>query len=289
MFLTAANVNLFQHISDFLKGGIDFTWYIDIIDIAILSVMFFFVTRFIRGRKAGVLISGICILTLLYVISMICGFTATNFIFRQIFSAGIVAVIIIFQPEIRDALEKVGTGSINSFLSFGDQKKRNQQYYETIDDVVTTVVDLSNKKTGALIVISRTTNLEDIIHTGVKLNADISSFLLRNLFFDKAPLHDGAVIIEDAKIKAAGCVLPNTKRTDLDSDLGTRHRAAIGMSEMSDAIIIIVSEETGTISIAEKSVLTRNYTSDTLRKYLTEGLIKTTRSSEKTKKQIRKK
>lgn len=274
MFLTNQNDNWFVEITNFFKSGLDWErWYVYLIDIAVLSIMFFFVSRFIRGRKAGVMISGICILAVVFFLTT--KLPVTNFILRHVFSAGIVAVIIIFQPEIRDALEKVGTGSINSFLNFGDQKKRNQQYYETIEDVITTVIDLANKKTGALIVLARTTNLEDIIHTGVKLNADVSSFLLRNLFFDKAPLHDGAVIIENAKIKAAGCVLPNTKRTDLDSDLGTRHRAAIGMSEVSDAIIIIVSEETGTISVAEKSNLTRNYTSDSLRKYLTERLIRT--------------
>ena len=279
MFLSYAVNNKADKLKAFFTDGLSWSenWYIYIIDILIVSLMLFFVSRFIRGRKAAVMITGICVLAVIHFLTEDV-LPVTSMILGHMFSAGIVAIIIIFQPEIRDALEKIGTGSINSILSFGDQKKRNQQFYKTIDDVVTTTVDLANKKTGALIVIARTTNLEDVMHTGVKLNADVSSFLLRNLFFDKAPLHDGAVIIEHDKIKAAGCVLPNTKRTDLDSDLGTRHRAAIGMSEISDAIVIIVSEETGTISIAEKSNLIRNFTSDTLRKYLTEKLIKASAS-----------
>lgn len=279
MFLSGQVDKIIQFLQEDFSWG---DWYKYILDIAVVSIMLFLVSTVIRGRKAAVMIAGICILAVVRFFTE--GLYVTNFILDCVFSAGIIAIVVIFQPEIRDALEKIGTGSINGFLSFSDHKKKNPQNYKVVDDIVTTVVDLANKKMGALVVIARTTNLDEIIHTGVTLNADVSSFLLRNIFFDKAPLHDGAVIIENTKIKAAGCVLPNTTRTDLCSDLGTRHRAGIGMSEATDAIVIIVSEETGTISVAEKSVLTRNYTSDTLRKYLTEKIIKVKTSSAKNSK-----
>jgi diadenylate cyclase len=187
---------------------------------------------------------------------------------------GIIALIILFQPEIRDALEKVGSGSMNGIMTFGDQKKKRQLYSKSIDQICSAVTDLSRTKTGALIVISRTTKLDEIAETGITINADVNSFLLRNIFFNKAPLHDGAVIIDEARILAAGCLLPLTRRTDVDADLGTRHRAAIGMSETSDAIIIVVSEETGTISIAYDCTLTRDYNAESLRPFLMKKLLR---------------
>ena len=245
----------------------------DAIDIFVLTFVLFFLLRFVRGRKGGVLLIGIFILLILTAVAHFFGLDATYYTFSLIFDVGVIAIIILFQPEIRDALERVGSGSINGIMSLGDQKKKQQQYYSVINHVTTAINDLAGSKTGALIVISRTTKLDDIIQTGVKMNSEISSFLLRNLFFNKAPLHDGAVVIDDGKIAAAGCLLPNTRRHDIDSDLGTRHRAAIGMSEISDAIIVVVSEETGTISVAHDCTLTRNYTSDGLRKFLIQKLI----------------
>ena len=248
---------------------------IDAIDIFLLSVILFFAFRFIRGRKVGVLLIGVVILLIITAGAFIFELSATHFVFSQLFKVGIIALIVIFQPEIREALEKVGTGSINGIMSFGDQKKKREMYYSAIEHICAAVGDLSGKKTGALIVISRTTKLDDIAQTGIAIDSNVNSFLLRNIFFNKAPLHDGAVVIDEARIVAAGCLLPLTRRTDVDSDLGTRHRAAIGMSETSDAIIIVVSEETGVISVAYDCTLTRNYTSDTLRKFLMQKIIKT--------------
>lgn len=256
---------------------------VDAIDIFVLALVLFFLLRFVKGRKVGVLITGIFILLFLTALAYFFNLTATYYIFSLIFEVGIIAIIILFQPEIRDALERVGSGSINGIMSLGDQKKKQQQYYTVINHITSAVSDLSSSKTGALIVISHTTKLDEIAQTGVRMNSEISSFLLRNLFFNKAPLHDGAVVIDDGKIAAAGCLLPNTRRTDIDSDLGTRHRAAIGMSEISDAIIVVVSEETGTISVAHDCTLTRNYTSDSLRKFLIQTLIKSDRDNRKDK------
>ncbi|MBQ4071730.1 MAG: diadenylate cyclase CdaA [Clostridia bacterium] len=247
---------------------------IHLLDILILACVLFVAVRFIRGRKAGVLLIGISVLLLIMGIAHLCGFSATKMVFAQFFSVGIVALVIIFHPEIREALERVGNGSISGIMSFGDQRKKQEQYTKIIEDVSVAVGELSSTKTGALIVIARTINLDEVTNTGVKLNSEVSSFLIRNLFFNKAPLHDGAIIIDDGRIAAAGCLLPLTRRTDLDSDVGTRHRAAVGMSEVSDAIIVVVSEETGTISVAHDCTLTRGYTSDSLRKFLTKSLIK---------------
>lgn len=246
----------------------------NVFDILILTFILFFAVRFVKGRKAGVLLIGISVLLLITGIAHIFNFTATKHVFSSIFGVGIIALVIIFHPEIRDALERVGSGSISGIMSFGDNKKKQLVYSKIIEDVSVAVNDLASTKTGALIVMSRTITLNEITSTGVKLNAEVSPFLLRNLFYDKAPLHDGAVVIDDGKIAAAGCLLPLTRRTDIDSDVGTRHRAAVGMSEISDAIIIVVSEETGTISVAYDCTLTRGYTSDSLRKYLTEMFIK---------------
>ena len=251
---------------------------VNIFDVLILTFILFFAVRFIKGRKAGVLLIGISVLALITGVAYLFDLTATKAVFTSFFSVGIVALVIIFHPEIRDALERVGNGSLNGFMSFGDGKKKGQKYNRIIEDICVAVSGLSSTKTGALIVISRNITLDDIKATGVTLNAEVSSFLIRNLFYDKAPLHDGAVLIDEGKIAAAGCLLPLTRRNDLDSEIGTRHRAAIGMSEISDAIIIVVSEETGTISVACDCTFTRDFTSDSLRKFLIQNLLKANRA-----------
>jgi diadenylate cyclase len=167
---------------------------------------------------------------------------------------------------------------MNGIMNFGDQKKKRQQYSKAIDEICSAVTDLSRTKTGSLIVIWRTTKLDEITETGIVINADVNSFLLRNIFVDKAPLHDGAVVIDESRIVAAACLLPLTRRTDIDADLGTRHRAAVGMSETSDAIVIVVSEETGTISIAYDCTLTRDYNAQSLRPFLMQKLLRKSES-----------
>lgn len=257
-----------------LKGAfVTFSWR-DAIDIILLSIIFFCVFRFFRGKKGGTLLIGIAVCIFIWFGSTALGLAGTNLVFSKVFEIGMVALVVIFQPEIRDALEKLGSGSLSGIMNFGDQKKKQQVYYKAVDGICGAVSDLARTKTGALMVLSGTTKLDDIVQTGVSINADTNSFLLRNLFFNKAPLHDGAVVIDDARIVAAGCLLPLTRRQDIDGDLGTRHRAAVGMSEISDAIIIVVSEETGIISVAYDCNLTRNYTPDTLRSFLLKAWVK---------------
>ena len=248
----------------------------DAIDIIILTVVFFFALRFFKGRKAGALIIGIIVCLLLLFFASLFDLRGTYYIFSGVTKIGALALVIIFQPEIRDVLEKLGTGSLSGIHLLGDQKKKNQAYFSVIDNICAAVGDLSNTKTGALIVIVRTTKLDDVINTGVKINAEVNSYLLRNLFFTNAPLHDGAVIIRHHHICAAGCFLPLSTTDDIVKDLGTRHRAAIGMSEASDAIVIVVSEETGTISTAINGTLKRNYNYNLLRQELLQLLVHNT-------------
>ena len=264
---------IFSNFFSVLKAVFTEFSFVDVIDILLLSVILFLTYRFIRGRKAGALLVGILICFFLMFVSFVFGLQATNYIFSEIFKIGIIAILIIFQPEIRDALEKIGSGSIGSLMNLTDHKKKRLLYQSAINNICSAVMDLSASKTGALIVISRTTKLDDIVESGITINADVNSSLLRNLFYNKAPLHDGAVVIDEARIVAASCLLPLTRRTDVDSDLGTRHRAAIGMSETSDAVIIVVSEETGTVSIAHDCTLSRDYNYESLKRFLNEKII----------------
>lgn len=244
-----------------------FTFF-DALDILFLSVLFFFAFRFFRGRKAGAVFIGIVVCLAIVILAFVLGLDGTYYIFSGLFKIGALALVIIFQPEIRDVLQKLGTGSLNGIFGLSEQKKKKQMYYRAVDAICSAVSDLSRTKTGALIALARNTSLEDAIQSGITINADVNSYLLRNIFFNKAPLHDGAVVIDEGRIVAAACLLPLTRMTGIDGDLGTRHRAAIGMSESSDAIIIVVSEETGIISVAYDCTLTRNYTQDSLRNFL---------------------
>ena len=178
-------------------------------------------------------------------------------------------LIILYQPEIRDMFIKISGGR----GAFYKQKATIDLQRATIDNVCQAVIELSRSKTGALIVMERRVKLDDVARSGVELDAKTSQYLIRNIFVDKAPLHDGAIIIRNCRIWSASCILPLTPRTDVDPDLGTRHRAAIGLSEISDAVVIVVSEETGTISVAYQAGLTRDYTFQSLHTFLTQTLV----------------
>lgn len=275
-FLLSSGGGVFPEISDFFvfaKDAFSSFHINDAIDIILLTLLFVLAVRFLKNRKAGALIFGIIICLVIFVLATVLELSGIRFILAGIFQIGALAIIIIFQPEIRELLEKMGSGSIRSLRYFGDQKRRKELNFKAIDNICRAVQILSVEKTGALIVIERTTQLDEVISTGTPINADISDALLRNLFFNRAPLHDGAVIIDEGKIIAASCILPLPRRTFVDADLGTRHRAAIGLSETSDALIIIVSEETGVISVAKEAEMLRDFTPDSLRKYLLRELV----------------
>ena len=246
----------------------------DAVDIVLLTVVFFFIFRFLKQKKAGMVILGIVICLAVLVLSTVFELSGISYILSGVFKIGVLALIIIFHPELRELLEKVGSGSIKGIRALGAESKSKEKQQQIITNITKAVHILSMEKTGALIVLSGTTKLDDIIHSGIPINAEISDSLLRNIFFNRAPLHDGAVVIDSGKIASASCILPLPKRTVVDSDLGTRHRAAIGLSEISDAIIIVVSEETGIISVARESDLTRGYTAESLRKYLVKEILR---------------
>ena len=246
----------------------------DAIEIIILAAMLFLAFHLLKGRKAGALVTGLIVVAGLSLLSSLFKFNVLYKIFSTVLGSGLLVIIIIFQPEIRDALEKIGNGSLKGIMSFSDRKKKKEQCLNAIDNICSAVTELSRESTGALIVIERSISLSDVVKMGVSIDANVNDLLIRNLFYNKAPLHDGAVVISGDKILAAGCFLPLTQRVDLDSSLGTRHRAAIGMAERSDAIVIVVSEETGRISIAYDFYLIRNVKPKALKEFLLENVLR---------------
>lgn len=258
----------------FTKIGIQFIniGWIDLADIIILSALLFYVYRFVRERRAGKLAIGLVILVAVYAAASLLGMHALGFLLENFFQVGLLALVILFQPELRDALERVGADPLRSIKSMTESKEIKVRT-AVIENICISAGDMSRDRTGALIVIERSTKLGDIMKTGVMIDAVVSQSLIKNIFFNKASLHDGALIVSDYRIAAAGCFLPLTHNATISKDKGTRHRAGVGMSEVSDAIVIIVSEETGEISLAMDGCLYggQNYT--TLRKQLTDLLL----------------
>lgn len=244
---------------------------IDILDIAIVAMLLFWLIKFVRGRRAGKLLLGVGVLFLLLLISSLLDMRALNFILNSVVSVGLIAIVIVFQPELRSALEKVG-GLSDNFKGRMDSDEASV-IRSAIGEISVAAEELSKTKTGALIVFERNTRLGDVIRTGTTVDAVASSFLLGNIFYDKAPMHDGAVIIRKGRVHAAGCFLPLSSNSNIVKELGTRHRAAIGMSENSDAIVLVVSEETGGISIAVDGNLNRNISRNELEEYLISQLL----------------
>ena len=241
---------------------------LDVLDIVVVAVMLYFVYAFIRDRRAGKLAAGVAVFVAVMLLGSLMGLKAVSFIMTSVFQVGFVALVVVFQPELRAALEKMGGTEIKGLIQKSESKDENQGVSLYVNEICTTVSNLSRSRTGALIVIERTTKLGDIIKSGVTVNADINSFVLRNIFYDGAPLHDGAVIIRDWRVYAAGCFLPLSSNDEIIKDLGTRHRAGIGISEESDAVVIIVSEETGNVSVAIDGQLRRGFNHSSLKKEL---------------------
>ncbi len=240
----------------------------DIIDILAVTFIVFNLFKLVRETRAEQLLKGVAILLAVYIVSMIFGLTMMTGLMRLLFEFSVLIIAIVFQPEIRKALERLGKTGMWKYFSLIKSGKTDEEI-KAINHSIVVVADacsvFSSSKTGALIVFERDVKLSDIADTGTKLNSDASVALLGNIFFNKAPLHDGATIIRNGKIYASGCILPLTdKNKDVDINLGTRHRAAIGMSEVSDAIVVIVSEETGSISIANNGNLSQDYDRESL-------------------------
>ena len=239
----------------------------DILDILIVAYLIYRVIILVRRTNTYNIARGLIIFLVALWISGMAKLTMINYIMRRAVEIGAIALLILFQPELRKFLERMGRS-----LSQG-RVASSSEMESVIMQTIIACNDLSDSKTGALIIFERKVKLDDIIASGTVINSDVNAELLKNIFFNKAPLHDGAVIIRDGRIAAAGCVLPLTKSTNLSKDLGMRHRAGIGMSEQSDALVVIVSEETGAISVAIDGMLKRHLNSSTFDKILHSELV----------------
>ena len=242
-----------------------------IIDLTLVIFLFYCFFKVVRGSRAWQLIKGIALLILATWISGLFNLKILNWILTGIMNLGVIAIIVIFQPELRRALEQLGTNTLTRF--FGIDKDISTKTKEDIYKVVIAATELSRTKTGALIVLERDIKIQDIIATGIPLNADVSPQLLVNIFESKTPLHDGAVVISENKISSAACVLPLSDDKDIAKELGTRHRAAIGASKESDSIVVVVSEETGKISVAKDGTLIADVREDVLKKILISNIV----------------
>ncbi len=243
-----------------------------IIDVSIVSWVIYKLIILIKETRAWQLIRGIILILVATELSKLLGLKTINYILSNLLSVLAIGAIVLFQPELRRALEQIGRSRFKDIFSF-DEGNSRIHVTAVIEEIVKACTEMAAKYTGALIVIERDTKIGEIINTGTQLDSSISSELLINLFVPDTPLHDGAVIIRDNRVKAAACFLPLTDNPNLSKELGTRHRAALGITEVSDSIAVIVSEESGKISFALNGGLTRNLTPDMLRKALNKNLL----------------
>lgn len=241
-----------------------------------IAIVFFVLYKFIksaRHSRVWQLLKGIVLIVLITILSDVLQFRILNYILTLFMPYGVIALIVIFQPELRRMLEQLGTNKFTKYFGIGVEKDLGAKTKEDIYKIVIAAKEMSNEKTGGLIVIERDIQLNDIVDTGVKIDADVSPQLLVNLFVPKTPLHDGAVIISQNKIAAAACILPLADDKDIASGLGTRHRAALGISRETDAIVVVISEETGKISIAKDGTLIADLKEEALKSILIKNII----------------
>lgn len=260
------------------KALFSFDRFSDLLDVLLVAFVIYSAIKLIRETRAIQLAKGVVLLALLYLGVTVLDMQASQYIMSFVFGNLFLILVVIFAPELRHALESVGRSSVSniSFLNFKnrDEYLLKEAVENSINCVCKACADMSDKKIGALIVFEKETILGDIIKTGTLVDAKVTVEIIGNIFFPKAPMHDGAAVIKDGRVVAAGCILPLTGNNNISSDLGTRHRAAIGMSENSDAIVAVVSEETGAISVAEKGILKRNISDGDLREILMKNFIR---------------
>lgn len=256
-----------------------------VIDIAVVAALIYLVFKLVRDSRAEQLVKGLILFLIVYVGARIFKLTTLLYIMDIFVANALILLAVIFQPELRRALERAGHSRLGKDLfSFGlsdDDLAHNARVDQAINAVCDGLELLQRQKMGALVVMERSTRLGEVTLTGTELNADPSAELIGNLFFNKSPLHDGAVIVRDGRIAAAGCILPLSDNPQIKSDLGTRHRAAVGMSENSDAVVLVLSEESGELSMAVSGVLKQNYSHDSLRQALRNMLLEQAPSDEK--------
>lgn len=242
----------------------------DVIDIIVIAYLIYKAIQFLRETRAGQLAKGIIVLVAVYLIAKWFDLAVLRWVLAFVFNSAIVALAVIFQPELRRMLEKIGQIKVGSNQLVDSE---DESIKSAVECICKAAGNMKESKTGALIVFERQTQLGEIINTGTIIDAKPSVSMVCNVFYPKSPLHDGAVVVRDGRLYAAGCILPLTQNNNISSHLGTRHRAAIGMTENSDAIVLVVSEETGNISIAYNGKMTRNYTAATAYAELNDKLI----------------
>ncbi len=259
---------------------------LDVIDILLVAFLIYKGIQLIRETRAMQLIKGILLFIAVYYLSTVLGLKAMSFILVEIFQFGVIAMIIVFQPELRSILEHLGRTSVGKFNIFGfdDNGSEELKTRTAIYAVCEAAQRMQKDRIGALILFERKTKLGEIVKTGTVLNADISDEIICNVFYPKAPLHDGAMILRDGRVYAAGCFLPLSQNQEISRELGTRHRAALGISESCDVLVVVLSEESGVISLVQKGVIKRNLTIDTLRIALEKGMLPEKPSEKKDKK-----
>ena len=262
-------IYVFQDITSLLQNELPIISTIrlfDLLDIAILSLIIYKLLWMLRKSSSGRVLRGILILLVAMWISSELPLTATSFMLNKVVEWGVLVLVVLFQPEIRRFLERMGSSRLG--LNFSSSRATPMEIETAITQTTEAYADLSRDKVGALMVFERKNLLDDVIKTGTALDCGVSSELLKNIFWNKAPLHDGAVIVREGRIVGAGCMLPLSGNVNLSRDLGMRHRAGIGMSEHSDAVVVIVSEETGSISAAVGGMLKRHLAPETLKRLL---------------------
>ena len=242
----------------------------DLLDMAIVGFVFYKILTLMKSTRAASLLKGVLVFLAALMLSYILQMRSITFIMRSLVSWGVLALVILFQPEIRRILEEVGS---RRFIAFFSRTEAGTAVEQAIDQTVLACTEMSQSRTGALIVFERENLLDDMVRSGTVLDAAVSSEILKNIFFAKAPMHDGAVIVRNGRVLGAGCMLPLSKNVNLSRDLGMRHRAGIGMSENADAVVVIVSEETGSISVAIGGMLKRHLKPETLANILRNELL----------------
>ncbi|WP_298040139.1 diadenylate cyclase CdaA [uncultured Desulfuromonas sp.] len=243
---------------DFLK---DFRWLLDLLDIALVAYIIYRIILLIKGTRAVQMLLGLAVILIVYVISQATGLYTLRWLLDNFLSSIILVIIVIFQSDIRRALMHVGRNPFFADLSYREET-------EVMEELVRASVNMANKRIGALIVIERETGLKDFLEVGVEIDAKVSSDLIASIFLPYSPIHDGALVIQQGRLKRAGCFLPLTQNPNVSKALGTRHRAAIGLTELVDAVAIVVSEETGKISVVVGGRITRDLDSTTLKRVL---------------------
>ena len=267
-------VSLMYEISKTLDLTSPIRYVILVADILIVTFIGYYIFKIVKQTRAGQIFKGILLVLLLFVIAKLFNMVILNFILTNFLTYGVILLIVVFQPELRNVFEKIGRSKLVDVFDMDD----NIMVKHSISEIVKAVEIMSLKKIGALIVLERSTRIEEVLKEGVALSAKVSIELIQNIFMPRTPLHDGAIVIDKSQILAAKCILPLASEVSVPKNLGTRHRAAVGITEISDALVVVVSEETGIISLVENGKLKRNLTGDELKALLLEKMDRTKNS-----------